>query len=133
VIVRQPSWQLVLNHNQNLLGKCFLALTRHEERVARLTPPEWIDLHPLVIATTAALQQAFQPDHFNYAFLQNQDRHIHMHIIPRYAQPRTFASLAFDDPDYPGHYAVPAPQRHLPPDVLATLEQQLRRLVQARL
>ncbi len=129
LIARTPAWQLVLNHNQNLLGKCFLALARHEERVPRLTAPEWADLHQLLIVATEALQNAFRPDHFNYAFLQNQDRHIHMHIIPRYAQPRTFAGLVFDDPDYPNHYAVPAPQRHLPPDVLAMLARQLQQLV----
>jgi diadenosine tetraphosphate (Ap4A) HIT family hydrolase len=35
--------------------------------------------------TTERLRRAFAPDHFNYAFLQNQDRHVHQHVIPRYA------------------------------------------------
>jgi diadenosine tetraphosphate (Ap4A) HIT family hydrolase len=39
----------------------------------------------VVIWMTIALDQAFQPDHYNYAFLQNQDRHVHLHVFPRYA------------------------------------------------
>lgn len=60
---------------------------------------------------TEVLVAAFQPDHFNYAFLQNQDHHVHLHVIPRYATSRTFAGLVFTDPDYPDHYVVPAPVR----------------------
>lgn len=60
---------------------------------------------------TAALRSLFAPDHFNYAFLQNQDRHVHLHVIPRYAAERSFAGEVFTDPDYPAHYAVPSPIR----------------------
>jgi diadenosine tetraphosphate (Ap4A) HIT family hydrolase len=58
---------------------------------------------------------AFQPDHFNYAFLQNQDRQVHLHIIPSYAAGRSFAGVTFEDPDYPDHYHVPASPRMLSP------------------
>ncbi len=120
-IAVSPFWRLILNRNQNLLGKCFLVLRRHDEAVPNLTADEWLDLHWMLSAATSALQGAFQPDHFNYAFLQNQDRHVHLHIIPRYAAPRTFAGLTFDDPDYPAHYAVPAPARLLPTVMLDAL------------
>ena len=62
------------------------------------------------------LRPGFVPDCCNYPFLQNQDRHIHLHIIPRYAAVRQLAGLAFEDPDYPAHYAVPAPDRRLAPE-----------------
>jgi hypothetical protein len=39
-----------------------------------------------------------------YAFLQNQDRPVHLHVIPRYASARMFARRQFEDPDYPDHY-----------------------------
>lgn len=74
------------------------------------------------------LSLAFQPDHFNYAFLQNQDRHIHLHIIPRYNEPRVFAGITFDDPDYPAHYAVPAPSRYLARNQFTALAERLRHL-----
>jgi diadenosine tetraphosphate (Ap4A) HIT family hydrolase len=106
-------WTIVLNRNQNLLGKVFLWANRPVEQVIALTNDEWLDLRLQMRRVTLALIKAFQPDHFNYAFLQNQDRQVHLHVIPRYATPRTFEGLAFSDPDYPNHYAVPSPPRRL--------------------
>ncbi len=116
VIAESRYWQLVLNHNQNLLGKCFLATRRHVQEVSRLTEDEWRELHQQLAAATGALALAFAPDHFNYVFLQNQDRHVHMHVIPRYAGARTFAGSAFDDPGYPGHYRIDDSPRRLSAD-----------------
>jgi diadenosine tetraphosphate (Ap4A) HIT family hydrolase len=132
ILAESGYWRLALNRNQNLLGKCFWALRRHAEGVPELSMAEWLDLHQQLAYTARALALAFAPDHFNYAFLQNQDRHAHCHVIARYASVRTFAGLSFEDPDYPDHYAVPAPARHLTPAVMAVLAQDLRaRFVEA--
>ena len=87
-----------------------------------------MDLHKQLALVTQTLSLAFRPAHFNYAFLQNQDRHIHLHVIPRYDVPRVFAGITFDDPDYPAHYAVPAPVFHLTQSQFTTLAERLRRL-----
>ncbi len=121
VMVEGQHWRLVLNHNQKLLGKCFLATRRHVEDVRHLSEEEWLELHQQLADTTDALVLAFDPDHFNYAFLQNQDRHVHLHIIPRYAGERTFEGSVFDDPGYPGHYQIAVPPRRLPADQAARL------------
>ncbi len=105
VIAESEHWKLVLNkRNQNLLGKCLLALRRHEEAVTELTAEEWADLRIEAARTTDALRSAFEPDHFNYAFLQNLDRHVHLHVLPRYAESREFSGEVFEDGRYPDHY-----------------------------
>jgi diadenosine tetraphosphate (Ap4A) HIT family hydrolase len=119
-------WQVWLNVNQNLLGKLVIVLKRHEEQVARLSAAEWVELHMQVQRTTERLRSAFAPDHFNYAFLQNQDRHVHLHVIPRYAAPREVSGIVFDDPDYPDHYAVPGRGRRVSPAVLDALAELLK-------
>jgi diadenosine tetraphosphate (Ap4A) HIT family hydrolase len=126
VIVEAERWRLVLNHNQRFLGACFWVLRRHMEVVTSLTSPEWVDLHGHLQVATEALKVSFQPDHFNYAFLQNQDRHVHMHIYPRYVSPRTFDGVAFDDPDYPSHYSVPGVSRRLTAEGYERIAQALR-------
>ena len=60
---------------------------------------------------TTALDKAFRPDHYNYAFLQNQDRHVHLHVFPRYASARRIGGAEFTDADYPDHDRVPSPMR----------------------
>ncbi|MDQ2996104.1 MAG: HIT family protein [Chloroflexota bacterium] len=97
-------WHVVVNHNQNYLGKVMLVLRRHATDVAALTPNEQARLWSLLGEVKIALLGAFQPDHFNYAFLMNQDTHVHLHIIPRYAQPRVFAGMTFDDGRLGEHY-----------------------------
>jgi len=128
IIAESDFWRLVLNENQNLLGKCFLVLRRHLEVVPQLSPIEWTDLHDQLALSTRALTTAFQPDHFNYAFLQNRDRHIHLHIIPRYGEPRVFGGITFTDLDYPDHYAAPALPRYLTEDQFTALAERLREI-----
>ena len=110
VLEENAHWRVALNLNQSLLGKTIVVLTRHEVDVTALTPEEWETLHGVVARHVVRLRAAFAPDHVNYAFLQNQDRHVHLHVIPRYASARTFAAMPFDDPDWPGH-SDPARQR----------------------
>lgn len=88
-------WRVVLNLNQDRLGKCMLVLSRHEEDVCNLTPEETDDLWAAFRRVKAALTACFQPDHFNYMFLMNQDAHVHLHVIPRYQSQRTFAGIEF--------------------------------------
>lgn len=126
VIAQAEHWSVVLNRNQNLLGKLMLVLRRHAEAVGDMRPEEWTELHAVMGMSTGALSVLFAPEHFNYAFLQNQDRHIHLHVIPRYSGPRLFAGQTFADPDYPAHYAVPAPVRPLTSEDSGALAQQLR-------
>jgi diadenosine tetraphosphate (Ap4A) HIT family hydrolase len=113
-------WRIALNRNQNLLGKLIVALRRHEEAVTGLSSDEWTDLRDQIGWATGRLRAAFAPDHFNYAFLGNQDRHVHLHVIPRYAGGRLVAGEEFEDADYPDHYR-PGVDRRLRSDVIATL------------
>jgi len=120
VIRETRYWRIVVNRNQNLLGKLVIALHRHEEQVVWLSDEEWDALQGEIAWATEHLRAAFAPDHFNYAFLQNQDRHVHLHVIPRYASPRRIASTDFDDPEYPSHYGVGV-DRRVGSDVIASI------------
>jgi diadenosine tetraphosphate (Ap4A) HIT family hydrolase len=97
-------WHVVINHNQNYLGKVMLVLRRHATDVTALTSDEQAELWRLLSQAKTALLGAFQPDHYNYAFLMNMDAHVHMHVIPRYAQPRVFAGTTFADGRLGEHY-----------------------------
>jgi len=92
-------WRVIVNHNQNTLGKCFVALKRHDEDICNLTDAEVADLWASIRNTRDVLTARFRPDRFNYAFLMNQDRHVHLHVIPRYDGPRAFAGNEFEDRD----------------------------------
>ncbi len=100
VVERGEFWTLALNRNQNLPGKSVLVLNRHGERVSDLTAEEWASLHPYATRVTSALDGLFSPDLYNFAFLINQDKHVHLHIVPRYASPRRWRGGTYTDPHY---------------------------------
>jgi diadenosine tetraphosphate (Ap4A) HIT family hydrolase len=108
-------------------GKIMLVLNRPLEQVILLREDEWLDLYQQMRRVTVALKAAFQPDHFNYAFLQNQDRQVHLHVIPRYAASCSFAGETFEDPDYPDHYHVPATPHILSNEQIVALAGAIRR------
>lgn len=112
VLRESRHWRTALNRNQNLLGKTIVVLRRHEEAVCALSGEEWSELHGELAWVTARLRTAFGPDHFNYAFLQNEDRHVHLHVIPRYGAARDVAGVVFEDAAYPDHYR-PGEERRL--------------------
>jgi len=99
-------WQVIINHNQDYLGKVMLVLLRHETDVISLTEAEQVEFWQLLTVVRKALSTLFQPDHFNYAFLMNGDRQVHFHVISRYATSREFADLIFTDGQLGEHYQL---------------------------
>jgi diadenosine tetraphosphate (Ap4A) HIT family hydrolase len=103
-----PYWSLYLNDNQNLLGKVLLALNRHCESVLEVTLDEWMQLRVEVRDAQLTLDRLFRPDRYNLMFLMNLDRHVHLHVVPRYRTARTYAGEVFDDPDFGSLATTPA-------------------------
>lgn len=126
IITESEHWSLILNRNQDLLGKCFLVLRRHAEEVILLSDEEWLELKEQLKQVTHALISAFNPDHFNYAFLQNQDRHVHIHIIPRYESNRNYLDIDFRDIGYPGHYLISEEPKLLTEEIFVSIADELR-------
>ncbi len=134
IIYEGHYWRVLVNLNQNLLGRCVVALKRHEEDLFKLTTHEKEELWSLAAKVRQSLGDLFQADHFNFSFLGNSDRHLHLHIVPRYRGTRFFAGLVFDDKAWGHHYdLIP---RRVPPEValqlVAALKEKLMPLVAAR-
>ena len=127
VVRESSSWLTVVNRNQDLLGKTFIALRRHEEDVTGLTVVEWTELRDDLRWITQRVQRAFAPEHFNYAFLMNADLHVHLHVIPRYVGERRLAGVQFADRDFPDRYRAPPTSDELAsPEVIAAVAAALR-------
>jgi diadenosine tetraphosphate (Ap4A) HIT family hydrolase len=114
-----PHWRVIVNRNQTTLGKVFVVLNRHETDIVNLTDDEVLALWTAIRSVKDVLVSRFQPDHFNYAFLMNQDPHVHLHVIPRYNSPRDFAGRTFEDGDV-------LPQRPLSPEVYQEIVSAIR-------
>ena len=117
-------WTIALNLNQNLLGKVMIVANRHVEQVTELDPNEWASLHAEVQRVERALDRIFAPDLYNFAFLMNMDRHVHMHVVPRYRDSREWHGESWTDPHFGSLYG--AEQRHPPEPWMRDLVEELR-------
>jgi diadenosine tetraphosphate (Ap4A) HIT family hydrolase len=117
-------WTVAVNLNQDLLGKTMLVLDRPATAVVDLSPGEWAQLHAELRELVPALERLFSPDQINLAFLMNQVAQVHLHVVPRYRSPRSWAGLDFTDPHW-GSVFGPE-QRPLPRELLARLAAEIR-------
>jgi diadenosine tetraphosphate (Ap4A) HIT family hydrolase len=88
-----------------------IVLNREETDVTRLSEAEWLDLRRCLRRVTAALDSLFQPDTYNFAFLMNEDRWVHLHVVPRYESPHEWAGERFEDPHFGSLFGT---ERRLP-------------------
>jgi diadenosine tetraphosphate (Ap4A) HIT family hydrolase len=93
-------WTIALNRNQNLVGKTMLVLGRPCNSVTELREVEWSDLHRQLRRACTAIDLLFAPDLYNHAFLMNEDRQVHLHIVPRYKTARMWEGEKFEDPHW---------------------------------
>lgn len=100
-------WDLYLHENQCYLGRVFVLL-KDETGVEDFLAIEGEvreEFFQIGANVKAALKTLFQPDKMNYAALSNTSPAIHVHIIPRYQDPREFAGVVFKDTRWGSNYA----------------------------
>lgn len=98
-------WAIYIHPNQGYLGRCVVWCKREDALdLTDATPKEQSELFFVLRDLKKAAKNLFQPDWFNYSFLGNGTRHLHGHFIPRYAKPKTFMNIVFEDKLYEHNY-----------------------------
>ncbi|MBI3261141.1 HIT domain-containing protein [Candidatus Berkelbacteria bacterium] len=72
--------------------------------LADATPAEQQELFLVLNELRGAIKKIFGADWLNYAFLGNWTRHLHGHVIPRYAKPKKCLGMVFEDKLYRHNY-----------------------------
>jgi len=87
-----------IHQNQGYLGRCVVWCKRKDALdLTDATEEEQKELFLALRDLRNALIKVFQPDWFNYSFLGNETRHLHAHFVPRYAKPKVFEGIIFED------------------------------------
>ena len=98
-------WDIYVHENQGYLGRCIIWCKRADAfDLTDATPEEQAELFLVLRDLREAAEKVFQPDWFNYSFLGNETRHLHCHFVPRYAKPKKFMGIVFDDKLYGHNY-----------------------------
>ena len=98
LIKKYKYWSVYIHQNQSYLGRCYVWCERDDaNELTDASDVELKEMKIILIKTKNALTELFKPDWFNYAFLGNETPHLHGHIIPRYAEPREYKGIRFED------------------------------------
>jgi len=92
-------WFLILNHQQEFLGRCILILRQHKTDETELEIEEVLEKHAIYCQWHNAVKLAFGPDKINQSQLGNEEHlhkgHLHWHWVPRYRRPIVFKNMPF--------------------------------------
>ncbi len=119
-------WKLQIFENQGYLGRCILWCDREDALdLTDIHPDEYQEMLEICKQWRHATTTCFNPDWHNYAFLGNETRHLHGHLVPRYQSKRVFAGMEFRD-DCWGHNYQTDKSFITPPEVLHSIQQTLQ-------
>lgn len=120
-------WVVLLRPQQATLGAMVLACKEPATAFSAISRPAFTSLAAITADIETTLGKAFAYDKINYLMLMMVDPHVHFHVLPRYAAPRRFAEVSFEDTGWP---AVPNLGAHtaLDPEQRSALVEHLRGL-----
>ncbi len=127
VIQTHKYWRVELRCEQVFLGSCFVILNRHLEDLTDITRGERKELFAILKQMRNAIKKAFRPDKFNYASLGNVSSHLHMQIIPRYANSVSFFDTTFEDKEWGKHLILRDKSAKVSDETLEKIVQKLKK------
>lgn len=120
-------WAIYIYGNQSYLGRCIIWCKRNNALdLTDATAEEREELFLVLQDLKTAVSKAFTPDWFNYSFLGNETRHLHGHFIPRYAKPKIFMNIIFEDKLY-GHNYKTNHSFKISPEVLKVIQEKIKK------
>ncbi len=100
-------WDVYLHENQCYLGRVFVLLKdgKNVEDFLDIEGEVREEFFIIGEKVKSALSSLFKPDKMNYAALSNTSPEIHVHIVPRYKEPREFEGVVITDTRWGKNYA----------------------------
>lgn len=122
-------WAIYIHQNQGYLGRCVVWCKRDDALdLTDTTDEEREELFLVLRELKEAVTKVFAPNWFNYSFLGNETRHLHGHFIPRYAKPKTFMDVVFEDKLY-GHNYKTDHSFKTSPEVLKAVQERIKEVL----
>lgn len=102
LIADYSSWVVLLRPQQATLGALILANKEPVQTFGDVSAAGCEELARVTRDIEHALRAAFAFDKINYLMLMMVDPDVHFHVIPRYADVRSFDRIEFEDQGWPG-------------------------------
>lgn len=104
-------WVTLLRPDQVTLGCLVLACKEEATAFSDVSAAAFAELKTAVVDAERGLKACFAYDKINHLMLMMVDRHVHFHVIPRYAAPRDFGGVTVPDTGWPRQPDLASPTR----------------------
>lgn len=94
-------WVVLLRPKQVTLGSLILALKGESQSMSEVTAEQFAELAVVTAEMETTLRHCFAFDKINYLMLMMVDKHVHFHVIPRFAKQRQACGQTFYDNAWP--------------------------------
>lgn len=101
-IATTDHWTWSVRPVHSTLGAGILSLNRFCTSFSEINENEGADLARITRVIESKLAGFSDPDKMNYVMLMMVDDHLHFHVLPRYASPRDFSGMVWEDSGWPG-------------------------------
>lgn len=101
LIADYENWYVLLRPEQVTLGALILIEKNGYENFSDISPESFAELAHATSDIERALRDHFCCEKINYLMLMMVDPEVHFHVIPRYADEKTFDGVKFADPGWP--------------------------------
>ncbi len=101
LVAEYTSWVVIVHPKQMTLGALIVACTEDVTSLGTVSPIAWSQFAQVSADVEDTLSRLFAPEKLNYLALMMVDPHVHFHVVPRYADTRTFGAREFTDAGWP--------------------------------
>ena len=101
LVTEYEHWVVLVRDDQVTLGSLVLAAKSDATAFGGLPPAAFAELAEIIPAIEGALRAFCACEKINYLMLMMVDPNVHLHVLPRYSETRTWNGIEFPDAGWP--------------------------------
>jgi diadenosine tetraphosphate (Ap4A) HIT family hydrolase len=101
LVLETARWLFSVRKQQVTLGSGVLLSKSRAAGFEVLTEEDFVDLRRAMGCVAGMYERSFRPAKINYLALMMVDPIVHLHVIPRYAEPRSLLGRVYEDLAWP--------------------------------
>lgn len=102
LIKESSKWVVLIRPRQVTIGSLILCCKEEVYGLEQVSKEAYLEFKQITHEINEALHITFSNDKINYMALMMVDKHVHFHVLPRYAKPVLFNKQQYVDKEWPG-------------------------------
>jgi len=120
-ILNGKYWDIFLHEDQTVPGRIYFWYKDETLDLLNISEEAFVEFYKLGKEVKNSLIKTFNPSMFNYLALNNNTKHLHIHLVPRYFGVKEVFGLSFKDDNF-GKSFKRNPEFKVPENILLQIK-----------